>query len=124
MSIRKLTIEQVTSIYKERMVEDFTSDELKPLSMIKTAIRHERYICFGTDDAYAFFVINGADALLDYFAVRRECRGQRYGGRFLKELMKEILVDYSHVLLETENPDFAVDEDDLRTRKRRLDFYL
>ncbi len=127
MIIQKLSLPQIRRLYKTRLIEDFPPDELKPLAAIEAAFRKNRYVCYGVGEdieAYAFFLVNGSAALLDYFAVKENLRNQGYGGRFLQVLMKDVLVNYSQVLLETENPDYAENEEDRAIRERRLSFYI
>ena len=124
-----LTAEQVRRLYGERLTADFPPEELKPLSAIETALSGGRYACWGAADgdeilAYAFFVKNGAWALLDYYAVRRDLRCRGVGSRFLRRLSEEVLEGYDTVLLETDEPDAAPDEGEREIRERRLRFYL
>ena len=128
-SIRTLTEDDIRRLYSERLKEDFPPDEVKPLAMILRALKKGRYVCFGAvaDEsilAYAFFVQAGADALFDYFAVKKELRSQGIGSRFLQRLIRGPLRDHADVLLEVDDPDLAPDEEEYRKRERRLAFYL
>ena len=116
-------------MYRLRLVKDFPANEVKPLRIIEQAARKNRYRCYGLKDgeellAYAFFMILGEQALLDYFAVRQELRGTGIGSRFLRELGGNIMKECECVLLETEDPAAVSDPAEKRTRERRLRFYL
>ena len=70
-------------------------------------------------------VFCGRNCLLDYYAVLPELRGQGIGSEFLKNLAGTGLKDRCDILMiEIENPKYAVDEDDRSTKTKRLNFYL
>ena len=128
LKIQILPLEDVRTIYRERLVHDFLPEEVKPLSVIEAAIGRQQYVCYGLwageeMPAYAFFVVNGPCALLDYYAVRADLRGQGYGSRFLRMLAAETMRKYDCVLLEAENPDFAENARERENMERRLRFY-
>ena len=127
--VRALTLHEVRALYARRMVEDFPPDELKPLSMIERALARGEYACLGAADgddvlAYAFFVKAGAQALFDYFAVRKGLRDAGVGSRFIRALIGGALAGLDCVLLEVDDPDRAPDADERTIRDRRLAFYL
>lgn len=120
MTIRELTSEEIRDIYNTYMTDDFPPDELKPLDRIEEAISVGKYYCLGAFEnmqlvAYAFWVFNEKNYLLDYYAVVPDFRGKGVGTVFLKEAVKLIPADI--ILLEVEDP---TDEE----KKKRLDFYL
>lgn len=122
-----LSREQVINIYNKYMTEDFPEDELKPLSMILKSLDDGIYTCIGLEFdgeiiGYAYFVCLGSYTLLDYFAVVPDKRGQGYGSVFLNKL-SDFFSSYDMILVESEDPDFAVSEEDRITRLRRLRFY-
>ncbi len=128
MKTAELTREQIKYIYNTYMVNDFPEDELKPLAMMLKSLDEGIYECIGMEDegmtvGYAYFLRTDGDWLLDYFAVIPERRGQGIGSEFLKQLEK-----YTNgadtVVIETENPEFAENEEERITRIRRHDFYL
>ena len=128
MEIRELTGGQIREIYNERIPRDFAPDEIKPLSRIEEALSKGHYACYGAFDgeiitAYAFFVINGPNALLDYLAVLEERRGKGTGSEFLQKMAEGLLRRYEYVLLESEDPEYAETEEDRGVRERRLRFY-
>lgn len=132
-SVETLSLSQVRALYRERMKDDFPPDEIKRLGIIERAMGRGEYICYGAADgedilAYAFFARlheNGRPcALFDYFAVRRELRGQGVGSRFLQALIAGPLRDMDCVLLEVDDPACANTPEEAEIRNRRLAFYL
>ena len=125
-----LPLSRVRELYARRLTADFPPDELKPLSAIEEALARDSYFCCGAMDgeeilAYAFFVKNGTNALVDYFAVRSDLRDRGVGSRFLGQLIAgDTLKAYGCVLLETDDPDAAPDGAEREIRERRLRFYL
>lgn len=129
MELLQLTDRQVGEIYRKRIRKDFPPDEIKPLAMIRKALAEGRYACYGAFDggqvlAYVFLVINGRHALVDYFAVREDLRGQGTGSGLLRLLAEGPARAYDCVLLESEDPAYAADEADRNVRERRIRFYL
>ena len=129
MELLQLTNKQIRTIYLERIKKDFAPDEIKPLSRIRKALAEGNYACYGAFEgeqitAYAFFVLNGRCALVDYLAVREDLRGQGTGSRFLQLMMSGLMQQFDCVLLESEDPDFAEAEEEKDIRNRRLRFYL
>lgn len=129
MTIETLTLSQIRRLYAERLKRDFPDNELKPLQMIENALAAGAYVCLGAVAegeiaAYAFFVLSGENALLDYLAVEESLRDRGLGGQFLRLLSEGPLRAYAQVLVEVENPDRARDAAEYETRRRRLAFYL
>ncbi len=128
LTLRRLTMEQAEQVYTRYMKQDFPRDELKPFAMIREADARGEYECLGCYDGdllcgYAYLVKLGREYLLDYFAVLSDLRGSGYGSRIL-QVLRENYADAAAMLIESENPDFAADDDALRERQRRLRFYL
>ena len=128
LTLRRLTMEQAEQVYTRYMKQDFPRDELKPFAMIREADARGEYECLGCYDGdllcgYAYLVKLGREYLLDYFAVLADLRGSGYGSRIL-QVLRENYADAAAMLIESENPDFAADDDALRERRRRLRFYL
>lgn len=116
-------------IYEEYLIKDFPADEVKPFESIRRAAEAGRYQSWGFYEdgrlaAYAFLCDDseGRFSLLDYYAVDASVRGQGYGRRALA-LLRELYQTYAGLIVESEHPDFAKDEKDLRTRRRRIAFY-
>ena len=127
--IRALTRPLIRQIYEEAMTRDFPPDELKPLRMIEKALDEGRYACYGYFRggeiiAYAYLAMRDRNLLVDYFAVEASLRGRGLGSLFLRDLSKGPLGDYDSVLLEVEDPDYATDPGEKKTRLSRLHFYL
>ena len=128
LTLRRLTMEQAEQVYTRYMKQDFPRDELKPFAMIREADARGEYECLGCYDGdllcgYAYLVKLGREYLLDYFAVLADLRGSGYGSRIL-QVLRGNYADAAAMLIESENPDFAADDDALRERRRRLRFYL
>ncbi|MBR5110183.1 MAG: GNAT family N-acetyltransferase [Clostridia bacterium] len=132
-TVETLSLSQIRAVYRERMKQDFPPDELKPLKMIEGALARDEYVCFGAVRceeilAYAYFVKVKEDgkpfALFDYYAVRKDLRGQKIGSLFIQALMRGPLQDMDAVVLEVDDPACAESPKELDIRSRRLAFYL
>ena len=129
MKCELLNVSQIREIYSERIVNDFAPDEVKPLPQILDALSAGHYACYGAVEegdvvAYAFFAIDGRNAMADYFAVRADLRGKGTGSRFIRSMTDCLLQQYDCVLLESEDPDYATDEEERIVCERRIRFYL
>lgn len=136
--IRKLNTEELLSVYTTHSIRHFPTDELKPVSSVERMSREGVYTGYGLFEkekgdsaghspmllSYAFFTIlpDRKNILLDYFAVMEDYRSHGIGSLFL-EFVKSSVTDYSGVLIESENPDYARDDSELAIRNLRLDFY-
>ena len=128
LSVRVLQADEIKTLHREWLTRDFPPEEQKPLSMIMNAVERDAYICYGAMAeesilAHAFFMKHRRDALVDYYAVREDLRGEGIGSRFMQELINGPLQAMNCVLLETEDPDFARNMQERDTRNRRLNFY-
>ena len=126
--VRELQVDEIETLYNERLTRDFPPDELKPFTMIMSALERDAYICYGalveeSILAYAFFVKCGNDALIDYYAVREDMRDAGIGSRFIQELISGPLQGMNCVLLEVEDPDCSQDVRERDIRNSRLSFY-
>ena len=128
---RKLTNDEIASVYDLYMKKDFPANELKPFSIIEKSLEKGQYFCCGIFNGdkfcgYACFVTLLTESkeycLLDYFAVISDMRGQGIGSEFLR-LLKDILKGTEMVICEAENPSGS-EEDELIIRQRRVNFYL
>lgn len=131
ITMRMLNGAERAMVYTEHMTEAFPASELKPLAHIERLIAEQKYLTYGFYEedeltGYAYFVkTEKADALLlDYFAVLSDRRSSGYGSRFLGKIKEEIGKEYSAMLLEVENPEYAHDEENRALRERRIQFYL
>ena len=126
---RRLTdFRQVEKLYKSRLESDFAEDELKPLSAMKKSWEEGNYDCYGVFEGeeilgYAFFVSNGDNCLLDYFAIKEDRRNEGLGSIFLKQLTA-CMEKEKYVIVEVEDPNQANSFDEKTLRNRRLQFYL
>ncbi len=128
MRLESLSKSQVEDLYKNRMVIDFSKDELKPLWVILNAMDDGKYESLGLYDdetiiGYVFLVILGRDYLVDYLAVYPEKRNQGAGGKMVS-LLAEHLSDADNIIGEVENPEYAEDMEKKDIQTRRLSFYL
>lgn len=128
MKIEKLSIEQVTAIYEEKLCKDFPKEEQKPLAFILKAMEAGNYECYGLMQeqellSYAFFIKQGDTFLLDYFATVSGKRNQGLGAVFLG-LLRQQLRDADCVIAEVEDPSFASSSDEKELQTRRYHFYL
>ncbi len=101
MILRKLSKEQISAVYKDRMVIDFPPSELKPLSIILDAVDKGIYEGLGLYDG---------DRIVGY--------------SYLVKLLSEYMGDAGSIIVEVEDPEYAKNEEDRKIRIRRLNFYL
>ncbi len=129
--IKKLTTEELISVYATHSVRHFPADERKPVSSISRMAGEGIYAGYGLyreEEAellcYAFFtVLPGCrNILLDYFAVMEQYRSEGIGSYFLEKI-KHSLSNCDGILIETENPDYAKDESERLIRGKRISFY-
>lgn len=129
MKLEILSEKELEALYHRRLREDFPPDELRPFSSMQYLLRENAYRCFvyrenGNICAYAMLIVSHGAALLDYFAVVPELRGQGIGSQFLAEL-KTISQEFDvpYVLIEAESVESAETPEHLTKRQRRFRFY-
>lgn len=127
--MRKLSGEEILSIYNGAAREHFPEAELKPVEIIERMLAEDGYTGLGLFleeklIGYAFFVKvpSGDVLLLDYYAVQKEFRNGGTGSLFLQK-MQEIYKDRAVILLETEEPEKAKNQAEYNIRVRRNGFY-
>lgn len=127
--IKKLDKDELIDLYTNIAVHHFPKDEYKPVSAVERLYDENIYSAYGLFDneslmGYALFVDmpDNDSLLLDYFAILEDYRNQGVGSIFLEKL-KTAFPNRKGFFIESENPDFAADETDLETRKKRLSFY-
>ena len=127
--MKKLTAEQVLSVYTGVAQEHFPVEELKPAAMVEKLLQEGAYEGLGlfygeTLAAYALFAqVPGRDVLLlDYYAVLAAYRNGGVGSLFLQK-MKGCYSDREEILLETEKPEAAESRAEYALRVRRNGFY-
>lgn len=126
---RALSAPEIEKVYNTYMVNDFHSNELKPLALMLEFKDKGFYNCYGLFDndellAYGLLFFNNECALLDYYAVLEEKRNSGIGSKFIaffKEMVNNNVI--KSLIAEVENPEYAVDDNDLANRKRRINFY-
>lgn len=131
-TLRQLTKEEIISIYTTHSVRHFPANERKPVASVERMSDEGIYIGYGlyskeqTDCllCYGFFTVlpGQKNILLDYFAVLEEHRNLGIGSHFLAQ-MKASVTEYDGFLIESEDPDYAADEEELAIRRKRLSFY-
>lgn len=129
MNIIKLSNELLLNIYKEKLIHEFQEEEIKPYEIIEKLVKDGKYIGYALYDedklaSYAFLCkpTNGDYLLLDYYVVEGEFRSKGYESKFIN-ILKEKNKDYKGIIAEVEDPEFAVDEIDLKNRNKRIKFY-
>lgn len=127
--MKKLTAEQVLSVYTGVAKEHFPVAELKPAAMVEKLLQEGAYEGLGFFygeklAAYALFAqVPGRDMLLlDYYAVLAAYRNNGMGSLFLQK-MKECYNGREAILLETEKPEAAESKAEYALRLRRNGFY-
>ncbi len=128
--LKRIGLDELRIIYKDHIREDFPRGERRPLFSMEKLQKAGRYDCYGyyQEDslvAYACYILSqdGSYALLDYFAVVPELRGNGIGSEFLRSLRGNVSAKCG-VFIEAESPDSAKTEDEKETRERRIHFYL
>ena len=132
-TIKKLENTEITSIYDTYMKQDFPSDELKPLSHILKSMEEGYGFSLGLYEeerlaGYAVFILceETRCALLDYFAILSDRRGEGLGHRafpLFGNYFKEELPMVKGLYIESERIAAAENEKQRLTRERRIAFY-
>ncbi len=133
MEIRVLEDSQIVSVYETHMRMDFPKEELKPLRSILEMKARGAYDCLGLFSvsgnevlAYAYLVREqeaGGYLLLDYLAACAAQRDQGYGSRMM-QMLRDWYQDKNGIFLECECLRTSMDEAQMRTRRRRQNFYF
>jgi len=128
-TFRRLSSDEVLDIYENSCPLHFPAPEIKPVFMIQCMVERGGYIGIGVYDGdrlagYALCVQapEKNTILLDYLAVFEEYRNKGVGALMLQE-MQRIYTDMHGIIIETERPDKAADEEDRAMRIRRNGFY-
>ena len=132
-TIKRLENTEITSIYDTYMKQDFPSDELKPLSHILKSMEEGYGFSVGLYEekklaGYAVFVLceETKCALLDYFAILSDRRGEGLGHRaflLFDTYFSENLPQMEGLYIESERVSAAENEKQRLTRERRIAFY-
>lgn len=132
-TITSLTFEQTADIYNHYMHLHFPKEEIKPLKNIQRMWEAGSYQALGMYAqreesielmGYAFLALapDCKMLLLDYLAIAEKYRGLGMGSIFLKEMQKR-LPEFDGILIETEDIDFATNDEERQVRKNRDSFY-
>lgn len=132
-TVKKLENGEITSIYDTYMRQDFPADELKPLSHILRSMEEDYGFSLGLYEeeklaGYAVFILcrETACALLDYFAILKDRRGEGLGHQaflLFETYFKENLPLVAGLYIESERVTAAENEKQRLTRERRIAFY-
>lgn len=133
MEIKRLTEEEIAQIYKIHMKRDFPASELKPLSHILKSMEKGYGFSLGIYEkerltGYAVFILceETKCALLDYFAILKDRRGEGHGHRafsLFETYFQENMPEIEGLYIESERISAAKDEKQRLTRERRIAFY-
>ncbi len=130
MQIKVLSKEEMEFIFKNYMPEAFPPKELKSLLHMRLLYDSGNYYCIGAYDGdellcYAMLAVSPdkSCALLDYLASTKNVRNKGIGSFVVKELVSKKHLDCP-ILLEVDDPEFALDEKEKEIRTRRINFYL
>lgn len=133
MEIKRLTEEEIAEIYTTHMKRDFPPGELKPLSHILKSAREGYGFSLGIYETgsltgYAVFILceETRCALLDYFAILKDRRGEGCGHRafsLFETYFQETMPEIEGLYIESERISAAEDEKQRLIRERRIAFY-
>lgn len=131
--VKRLNLEEIGHIYQTYMVPDFPPGELKPLSHIERSIKEGFGFTLGFYEGadligYAVLIIceEMGCALLDYFAILKERRGQGLGHEafgLLTKYFEENLPKLRGIYIEAEQIAKAKNGKEKVIRQRRIAFY-
>lgn len=132
-TVKELTDSEVTYIYNTYMKQDFPANELKPLSHILKSMEEGYGFSLGLYEeerlaGYAVFILceETKCALLDYFAILSDRRGEGLGHRaflLFDTYFRENLPLVEGLYIESERIAAAENERQRLTRERRIAFY-
>lgn len=132
-TVKKLLEDELTEIYNTHMKQDFPPSELKPLSHITRSMEagygFSLGICANEElVGYGVFILceETKCALLDYFAILRDKRGEGLGHRafsLFEEYFTGNLPETEVLYIESERVSAAENEEQKKLRERRIAFY-
>lgn len=126
MIFKEMNMMEIQEVYNNHLVNDFHSDEIKPLAIIEHMYNVGIYRAIGmyNDDillAYAFIANVNEVHFIDYYAVCNHAnRGKGYGTTFLTYLNDK----FDNILAEVEDPSFAKNTAQKNTMDKRVEFYV
>ncbi len=122
------TVAELGKLYKEFIIPYFPDDEIKPCENIQRMMEEGLYQVIAgyeaNDPVVAAFITTAPDAnayLLDYLAVKADCRSKGYGGAMLKRLTD--MTEGKPILIETEAIEVAKSDEERLQRTSRNAFY-
>ncbi len=130
ITVRLMDDAQLETVYQTQICRDFPENERKSLERMRQLRDLGLYECCALEQnghpcAYAMFssAPGCACLLLDYFAVDCRMRGQGVGTAALDAIGRYTRGRAQGVILETEDPAFAQNPQELAVRRRRIAFY-
>lgn len=132
-TVKKLVEDEMTEIYNAYMKQDFPPSELKPLRHITKSMEagygFSLGICANEElVGYGVFILceETKCALLDYFAILKNKRGEGLGHRafsLFEEYFTRNLPEIAGLYIESERVSAAENEEQRKIRERRIAFY-
>lgn len=132
-TVKQLAEDEIAEIYNAYMIQDFPKTELKPLSHITRSMEEGYGFSLGIYEeeglvGYGVFILceETKCALLDYFAILKDKRGEGLGHRafsLFEEYFTRNLPETEGLYIESERVSAAESEEQQRIRKRRIAFY-
>lgn len=132
-TVKRLAEDEITEIYNTHMKQDFPASELKPLSHILKSMEEGYGFSLGVYEeeklvGYGVFILceETSCALLDYFAILKDKRGEGLGHRafsLFEEYFTRNLPETEGLYIESERVSAAENEEQRLTRERRIAFY-
>lgn len=132
-TVKRLAEDEIAEIYNTHMKQDFPPSELKPLSHITRSMEagygFSLGICANEElVGYGVFILceETKCALLDYFAIMKDKRGEGLGHRafsLFEEYFAGNLPETEGLYIESERVSAAENEEQKKLRERRIAFY-
>lgn len=129
LELRDMTPDEMKTTYLGHMIHVFPENELKPCDSIYQEMLEDKYLACGLYAGeilvgYVFTAcMPGREQLFgQYVVVKEEYRSMGVGAVMMDKVM-EHYSQYRCFMADVEDPDYPVDEDDLKQRERRMRFY-
>lgn len=130
LCLRDISADEMRDIYNSHMIHVFPESELKPCNSIYREMLEGKFLACGLYAggelvAYMFTAcMPGRRQLFgQYVVVKEEYRSMGVGGVLLDKVCAHY-GEYRCIMADVEDPEFPLDDDDLRQRERRMRFYM
>ncbi|MDF2987764.1 MAG: hypothetical protein K0R50_3274 [Eubacterium sp.] len=127
-TVRTLELNELVDIYN-RITQDFAEGEYPPFDKLYYQLENKIQkgwvlVCDGVDVAYSICAEGEENncVLISFIAVYREYRGKGFGTAFIEKLANWYS-DSNGIIVEVEKVEDAGDDEDRRTREKRIEFY-